>query len=1102
LSRKPVAEKTASRGEGRLRALQITVLVAAIASIGILAGQGVSSGVGVPPRLVVAQGLTDNTAEIAWTAEAGADTYRIYRDGALVTEEPGTRYDDSPLLASSTHVYAVSSVSGGVESPLSTPAATQTQAPEDSTPPSDPGSLSAANVTSDEAALDWPGSTDNVAVVAYRILRGPAGTPPDQLKHIATSESATSYTARDLKSGTSYQYGVMALDAQNNHSVIRTVTFTTAASSDTTPPAAPSNGGVRTIPFSSSRIDITWPTSTSDDVSSYRVYRNGVQVADVALPDRKTFSDVGLAPQTSYTYTIRAVDSAGNLSSPTSGKVGTTPAAGTVLIPRGPSIQWVTSNSARLAWWTNLPTASVAEYGVGALSNQATDPVLRTHHMMLIGGLTPGTSYQYRVGNGTVNSATSSFSTAAPPGSTFSFATVGDFGGGSPGEQQVADRIAAGGTQFTQTVGDNVYPDAQDPDFTNFYSDFDSRLYKQYDPAMANQAFWAGNGNHEYYGNENHWQNFWLPNNERWYSYDWGDAHFLQLDTEQPYAPGSPQYAFATADLAAHQDAKWRIVIMHRPPYSSTSNNSSSTSVRANLVPLFEQQNVQLVLTGHSHNYERTYPLIGDVPTTGGVVYIVTGGGGNGHNLFTIPPPSWSAARNDTDYQYTRVTVSPQSLQLDAIRGDTGAIFDSTKIDAPPDTGTIEVRKSLAPTSDQGKFDLQVDGQTAKTNASDGDTTGAVTVNAGSNHSIGETAGGATSLTDYASRVDCTRNGNPAESGSGTSLSGITVGTDDAVVCTVTNKRLGNVVVTKDAQPDDFRDFDFTAGGGLSPTSFQLDDDFDPTLSNSHTFDHVVPGGGSGSGGTYSVSEAVQTGWQLQSATCDDGSPVSAIDVGPGETVTCTFTNVKLFGYARPKSATPTTVRLVPAYAECSSPNSTHGPLLIAAACGPPVQSSSYLTVGSPDANNKQANSSGSVSLKVLGETPIDPSNGDQADVQITTSLTDVRNASDLSAYTGELQAVLGLRITDRDNDPGPDVPGTVQDLPFSFAVPCSSAGGPEGGACNLTTTADSITTDVVKESQRAIWELSQVKVYDGGADGSASTADNTLFAVQGLFAP
>ena len=96
------------------------------------------------------------------------------------------------------------------------------------------------------------------------------------------------------------------------------------------------------------------------------------------------------------------------------------------------------------------------------------------------------------------------------------------------------------------------------------------------------------------------------------------------------------------------------------------------------------------------------------------------------------------------------------------------------------------------------------------------------------------------------------------------------------------------IVVRKDAQPDDPQDFDFTAGGGLTPASFQLEDEGDDCagLSSNRTF-AVGPGSG------YSVSEVAPTGWDLESATCDDGSPPSNIDVSSGEIVTCTFVNRK-----------------------------------------------------------------------------------------------------------------------------------------------------------------------------------------------------------------
>jgi subtilase family protein len=208
-------------------------------------------------------------------------------------------------------------------------------------------------------------------------------------------------------------------------------------------------------------------------------------------------------------------------------------------------------------------------------------------------------------------------------------------------------------------------------------------------------------------------------------------------------------------------------------------------------------------------------------------------------------------------------------------------------------------------------------------------------------------------------------------------------------------------------------------------------------------------------------------------------------------------------GYARPKGATPLDIRLVPAFEECVSDNASHGAPLSVPSCSPPQLASDHLTVGTPDANGKAAASMGVLTLKEQGENPINPGNGDQADVAITTSFTDVRNQGTLTDYTGELRYVLGFRITDRENGEGLVYPATASDVTLSFSVPCASTLGPEGGSCSLSTTADGVLPGVVKEGERSVWALGQLQVFDGGGDGDGdTTGDNTLFAVPGLFAP
>jgi hypothetical protein len=212
---------------------------------------------------------------------------------------------------------------------------------------------------------------------------------------------------------------------------------------------------------------------------------------------------------------------------------------------------------------------------------------------------------------------------------------------------------------------------------------------------------------------------------------------------------------------------------------------------------------------------------------------------------------------------------------------------------------------------------------------------------------------------------------------------------------------------------------------------------------------------------------------------------------------TGTIVNDDVIGYARPISATPATIRLVPAFEACSSADSTHGAPLAVPSCNPPVQTSDYLTLGAPDVTGTPVEGNGVMTLTVLGESPINPNNGDQADVAQSMRFTDVRNRSDFSAYTGELRAVLSLQITDRYNGPSLGEPATATDAPFEFTVPCAA------GTCNVATTADAVTSAFLREGKRAVLELDQARIYDGGADGDADTAgDNTLFAVQGLFTP
>jgi hypothetical protein len=205
-------------------------------------------------------------------------------------------------------------------------------------------------------------------------------------------------------------------------------------------------------------------------------------------------------------------------------------------------------------------------------------------------------------------------------------------------------------------------------------------------------------------------------------------------------------------------------------------------------------------------------------------------------------------------------------------------------------------------------------------------------------------------------------------------------------------------------------------------------------------------------------------------------------------------------GYARPRGASPFHVPLVPAFNACATPNRNHGAPLAHGSCAPPSQSSSQLTVGTPDANGKPVGSSGFVLLRAIAGDPA--TTADEADLSLRLEVSDVRKRSDLSDYGGQLQLATSLRITDKDNG-GLNPGATVTDTPYTATLPCQpTAQTTIGSACSLSTTADALAPGSIKEGRRTIWELGQVQVYDGGADGIASTTPNAVFLRQGIFAP
>jgi hypothetical protein len=255
---------------------------------------------------------------------------------------------------------------------------------------------------------------------------------------------------------------------------------------------------------------------------------------------------------------------------------------------------------------------------------------------------------------------------------------------------------------------------------------------------------------------------------------------------------------------------------------------------------------------------------------------------------------------------------------------------------------------------------------------------------------------------------------------------------------------------------------------------------------------------------------------------------VSALGLGAALFVIAAAT--ALASHPRPQGAAALRVPLVLAYEECGddeAPNRTHGPALSFPSCNPATQTSSWLTVGTMDANGFAPQSVASVQINVCpnGTTPSGacstPSGMSSPDVRVAGSATDVRckvgsptqsqcEGGAFSDYIGRMRSDATIRITDHHNSVtagGTGDTATVIDIPFPIewdcvANPAGASPSSIGGTCNVSSSFAVSMPGSIQPTKRGNVELEQVQLFDGGADGFLGTTDNTLFAVQGIFIP
>jgi hypothetical protein len=306
-------------------------------------------------------------------------------------------------------------------------------------------------------------------------------------------------------------------------------------------------------------------------------------------------------------------------------------------VMRGPYLQMGTPTSAVVRWRTTAAVSSEVRFGTepGALTRTVQSATTVTEHEVTLTGLTPRTRYFYNVGTaGAILSGgepTHHFLTLPPPGPPVPTRiwALGDSGTADHNAAAVRDaytKLAADGrrTDVWLMLGDNAYPVGTD-------AEYQRAVFDMYPDFLRSTFLWPTIGNHDTAfsadppANLPYFQIFTLPTRgeagglasgtERYYAFDYANIHFICLDSmSSSRAPGSPMLTWLEADLAQNT-RDWVIAFWHHPPYSKGSHDSDLehelVQMREHVLPILERGGVDLVLTGHSHSYERSFLLAG-----------------------------------------------------------------------------------------------------------------------------------------------------------------------------------------------------------------------------------------------------------------------------------------------------------------------------------------------------------------------------------------------------------------------------------------------------------------------------------------------------------
>lgn len=331
---------------------------------------------------------------------------------------------------------------------------------------------------------------------------------------------------------------------------------------------------------------------------------------------------------------------------------------------------------------------SIYREGLAGVETGDTDFVVWTVELT---GLEPDTEYTYRVGTWEGFDAKTATFTAPDLSDAHTFTTGIPKGSREPFEMVMAGDSRGGTDDIRANIHKINDNDARlwvfNGDLTNNGSQVEWDVWQDaMSPVLTSRVLMPVHGNHEIFANI-FYEQYALPQEpglpddlvEHAWSLDFGNVHLVGLDSNVE-ARIIDQVDWLDADLAAARkdpDIDWIFVMMHHGVYSA-SNHGPTMTVQQHWVPIFERHNVDMVFSGHDHDYERTFPLRGDkvVDAKDGIVYVVAGG-------FFSPGYSngkewWTATSTHGDvHNYVRVHINEKTATVTAYSGDSTQVIDN-----------------------------------------------------------------------------------------------------------------------------------------------------------------------------------------------------------------------------------------------------------------------------------------------------------------------------------------------------------------------------------------------------------------------------------------